>query len=421
MSNMYSDAARQLGIAALTAEQDRALGPILDGRDVFVCLRTGGGKSVLFQLPALLDGPGRLTLVFSPLRALQRDQVDGLQAKGVRAALLNSDLKTSEQRAVLADFCAAGGLLYLAPEQLKNPDVWEALLQAPVQRIVADEAHILPQAEHGFRKAFRRIGKLVAALPAKPQVLALTATATPQDIKYAEKSLHMADPVHFLFPIRRSNIRLRIKKVEVRGRSNVTRRLRHARMIMIEQAIKKYRKNGAAIIYCPTVGDVKRTANWLRGRGYPALKFHGKMSPKKREKVQYAFKEKKRPIVVATSAFGLGIDRPDVRLVVHAGLPLGLDAYVQEFGRAGRDGKKANAVLLYAPNDAAVCKRIIRRSGSKKAVRRGMKSLNALQKTIRSDRCIWQSIEKYFGRKPGKKCKKCAKCMQKKAGRAHHL
>ncbi len=160
MNKIYSDAARQLGIAALTAEQEQALGPILAGQDAFVCLRTGGGKSLLFQLPALLDGPGRLTLVFSPLRALQRDQVDGLQAKGVRAALLNSDLKTSEQRAVLADFCAVGGLLYLAPEQLKNPDVWEALVHAPVQRIVADEAHILPQVEHGFRKAFRRIGKL---------------------------------------------------------------------------------------------------------------------------------------------------------------------------------------------------------------------------------------------------------------------
>ena len=403
--------AHQLGVTELSAEQERALGPILAGQDAFVCLRTGGGKSLLFQLPVLLDGPGRLTLVFSPLRALQRDQVDGLQAKGVRAALLNSDLKTSEQRAVLADFCAAGGLLYLAPEQLKNPDVWEALVQAPVQRIVADEAHILPQVEHGFRKAFRRIGKLVAALPVRPQVLALTATATPDDIRRAEKSLHMVDAVHCIFPIRRTNIRLCVKKIEVRGRGKVTSRLRYARLIAVEQAIKKYRGKGATIVFCPTVGDVKRTTKWLRGRGYPALKFHGKMSPKKREKVQDAFKQKKRPIVVATSAFGLGIDRPDVRLVVHAGLPLGLDAYVQEFGRAGRDGKKAHAVLLYATNDVAVCKRIIRRSGGKKTVRRGLKSLGALQKTIRSDRCIWQSIEKYFGQKPGKRCKKCAKCL----------
>ena len=122
------------------------------------------------------------------------------------------------------------------------------------------------------------------------------------------------------------------------------------------------------------------------------------------------FIEKKRPIIVATSAFGLGIDRPDVRLVIHAGLPLGMDSYVQEIGRAGRDGKKAHAVLLCAPQDAAVCKRIIKRSGGKKTVRRGLKSLDALQKAIRSERCLWQSIEGYFGQHKGKKCGKCTKC-----------
>lgn len=410
MNDTITYAAWSLGIAAVTAEQERALEPILQGRDVFVCLRTGGGKSLIYQLPAMLDGPGELTLVFSPLRALQSDQVGALRRKGVRAALLNSDLGKREQAVILADFCANGGLLYLAPEQLKNSMVWDALLHAHVRRIVVDEAHILPQVERGFRKAFRRIGKLVAALPVRPQVLALTATATLQDMERIEKSLRMTDAIRCVFPIRRKNIRMLIKKIEVRGRGNVTNRLRHARLVAVERAIMAYRKKGATIVYCPTVGDVKRTAKWLRGRGYPARKYHGKMRAKSREKAQRVFIEKKRPIIVATSAFGLGIDRPDVRLVIHAGLPLGMDAYVQEIGRVGRDGKKARAVLLYAPQDAAVCKRILGRSGSKKTVRRGLKSLDALQKAVRSDRCMWQSIERYFGQYQGKKCKKCTHC-----------
>ena len=410
MHNDITYAAQRLGVCALSSEQAQALSPILHGRDTFVSLRTGGGKSLLYQIPALLDGPGELTLVLSPLRALQADQVRALRRKGVRAALLNSDLSKREQAETLADFCANGGLLYLAPEQLKNPQVWDALLHARVRRIAVDEAHILPQVEHGFRKAFRRIGKLVAALPARPQVLALTATAAPQDMERIEKSLCMADTARCIFSIRRENIRLCLKKIEVHGRDSVTNRLRHARLVAVEQAIIAYRKKGATIIYCPTVGDVKRTTKWLRGRGYPACKYHGKMRPKSREKAQRAFLEKKRPIIVATSAFGLGIDRPDVRLVIHAGLPLGMDSYVQEIGRAGRDGKKAHAVLLCAPQDAAVCKRIIRRSGSKKTVRRGLKSLDALQKAVRSGRCMWQSIERYFGQYQGKKCKKCTHC-----------
>ena len=238
----------------------------------------------------------------------------------------------------------------------------------------------------------------------------MTATATPQDMQRIEKSLRMADTARCIFSIRRENIRLCLKKIEVHGRDSVTNRLRHARLVAVEQALNTYRGKGATIIYCPTVGDVRRTAKWLRGRGYTARKYHGKMRPKSREKAQRAFLEKKRPIIVATSAFGLGIDRPDVRLVIHAGLPLGMDSYVQEVGRAGRDGKKSYAVLLYAPQDVAVCKRIIGRSGGKKTVRRGLKSLDALQKAIRSERCLWQSIERYFGQHKGKKCGKCTKC-----------
>ena len=168
-------ALQTFGIEHLRDEQERALTPILAGRDVLVRLRTGGGKSLLYQLPALLDEPGSLTLVFSPLRALQRDQVQALERRGVHAALLNSDLSTSMHADILRDFAANGGLLYLAPEQLRREDVRTALVAAHVRRVVVDEAHILPQVEHAFRKDYRRIGPFIESLPKHPQCPAASA------------------------------------------------------------------------------------------------------------------------------------------------------------------------------------------------------------------------------------------------------
>ena len=162
-NNDIYPALQTFGIERLRKEQERALTPILAGRDVLVRLRTGGGKSLLYQLPTLLDEPGSLTLVFSPLRALQRDQVQALERRGVHAALLNSDLSTSMHADILRDFAVNGGLLYLAPEQLRREDVRTALAAAHVRRVVVDEAHILPQVEHGFRKDYRRIGPFIAA------------------------------------------------------------------------------------------------------------------------------------------------------------------------------------------------------------------------------------------------------------------
>ena len=311
-------ALQTFGIEHLRDEQERALTPILAGRDVLVRLRTGGGKSLLYQLPALLDEPGSLTLVFSPLRALQRDQVQALERRGVRSALLNSDLSTFAHAAILRDFTANGGLLYLAPEQLRREDVCTTLAAAHVRRVVVDEAHILPQVEHAFRKDYRRIGPFIESLPKHPQVLAFTATATCSDLNYIAERLCMHDPKRLPFPIRRKNIKIYVKKITIRDKTEKTRKLQNARLIMLDNVLRKYRKHGATIIYCPRVKDVKRTTKWLRSRDYPVKAYYGKMKRCKRAHVQDYFLTKKHPIIVATNAFGLGIDRPDVRLVVHA-------------------------------------------------------------------------------------------------------
>lgn len=398
MCNKNTNAAmRRLGVTQLRMEQKKCLHFIADGRDVLVRLRTGGGKSLLYQLPALLDAPGELTLVFSPLLALQHDQVQSLQKKDISAALLNSELRKGYHAETLHSFARKGGLLYLTPEQLRREDVRTALSAARVRRVVVDEAHILPQVDSGFRKAYAEIGPFIDSLPERPQILALTATATRSDFSYIAESLHMTNPKRLPFPVKRSNIELEVKRFDIKGNDRATSRKRNIRLALLDDVLKKYRKKGATIVYCPTVNDVKRTTKYLRGEKYSAKAYYSELPKGRKKRVHRYFLTKKRPIVVATNAFGLGIDRPDVRLVVHAGLPLGIDAYAQEIGRAGRDGKKARAVLLYTPTDFADASRIIRQNNNDTTDYRGEKRLDALKKVIAEPKKAWKVIAKYFG------------------------
>lgn len=398
----------KLGVINLRPQQEAPLGAILAGEDVFTIMPTGGGKSLLFQLPSVMDTGRRLTLVISPLRALQVDQAASLHAKGVCTAVLNSDLSTTEHRTVLQDAVKHSGLLYLAPEQLQNPEVAGALKQADVARIAVDEAHTLPQVKDDFRSAYGKIGNFVGTLPQRPQLLALTATATPDDVRRIRKSLGMSENTKvFRSPMRRRNLHLTIKQVK----SDKTNTIRFQ---AVERALSQWHQKGAVIIFAPTVKMVKHLHKWLLVRGYPVGKFHGKMKPRKRKKAQDAFICGKKPIMVATNAFGLGIDKPDVRMVIHAGLPLSMDGYVQEIGRAGRDGKKSHCVLMYAKSDFERNKRILSRTGGKKAVRRKLKRLYELQKLIDSSDCLWREIEHHFGEKKQKRCGKCCNCVKKR-------
>ena len=402
---------KKLNVSNLRPQQEAPLGAILSSADALVLLPTSGGKSLLYQLPAVMDGEDKLTLVVSPLRALQQDQVAALTAKGIRAAVLNSDLSLAQHNAVLQDACAHGGLLYLAPEQLQNAAVADALTQANIVRIAVDEAHILAQAQDDFRRAYADIGRFADTLPRRPQLLALTATATKADCRRIRDSLGMRDAKTFRTPMRRSNLRLSVKRIEA-GKHGKT--LETIRFQAVERVLENWNDEGSAIVYCPTVKMVKALHRWLKSRGYAVGKYHGKMKQAKRKQAQAAFMSGNKPIMVATNAFGLGIDKPDVRLVIHAGLPLSMDGYVQEIGRAGRDGKKSRCVLIYANSDFERNKRILSRSGGKKAVRRKLKRLYALQKLIDSSDCLWREIEHYFGEKKRKRCKKCCNCAKKR-------
>lgn len=409
-----AEALQKLGIANLRPQQEAPMEAILNNEDVIVLMPTSGGKSLLYQLPAVME-PGSLTLVISPLKALQLDQVESLHSKGIRAAVLNSDLSAAEHRDVLEDMTKRGGLLYLAPEQLRSPAVAEALQSCPIlTRIAVDEAHILPQAKDDFRKAYGKIGSFIDSLPRHPQVIALTATATRKDVDRIRKSLNIDNASLFRTPMRRDNLRLYIKRIEAGGKTRKGgQSIEHTLFQSVERELSKWDKDGTVIIYCPTVKLVKRLCKWLKARDYPVGKYHGKMKHAKRKAAQTTFMSGKKSIMVATNAFGLGIDKPDVRLVIHAGLPLSMDGYVQEIGRAGRDGKKSRCVLFFTKADFERNKRILSHSGGNKAIRRKLKRLNALHGLVDSKKCLWRVIEKYFGEKPQKKCEKCCRCRQK--------
>lgn len=406
-------ALNQLGATRLRPWQQEPLKAIFGGDDVFVHMPTGGGKSLLFQLPALMEQGKGLTMVLSPLRALQSDQVATLQKRGIAAALLNADLSAKDRHSVL-QMLSELRLLYLAPEQLLNPSVCQALCNVSIARIAIDEAHIIPQTMLDFRRAYGRIGEFIDMLPRRPQIVACTATATPKDRKRIVAELEMQEAQEFVFPIRRENLRLQIKKIEGVAPQKGGKKLEQVRLQAVIQTLEHWDGNGSIIIYCSTVKAVKRTLKWIKAAGWKkARKYTGKMSQKKRQEAQQAFLTGAAPIIVATNAFGLGIDKPDVRLVIHAGLPLSLDGYVQEIGRAGRDGKKAKCVLLYSPFDFARNARIIRHGSGKKAANRAIKRLNALKHLLHDDKCLWQGIERYFGEKPGEPCGKCQHCRKK--------
>lgn len=399
----------KMGISELYPWQGPPLQSVLGGDDVFVSAPTGGGKSLLYQVPAVMDEGRALTIVISPHRALQVDQVLSLQAKGVPAVSLNSDLSNLERGAILEEL-QTYNLIYCAPEQLERGDLQEHLSRCRVARVVVDEAHILPEAILGFRKAYRRIGEFIAALPERPQVIACTATATPKDRKRILKSLGIPDATVFTFPVRRENLRIQVKKIEGNKREMYR---------SVERALKKWKKHGnrkergSVIIYCPTVKGVKRIHKYLKARGWHTKQYTGKTPREKRRETQEAFLSGETPIVIATNAFGLGINKPDVRLIIHAGLPLTMNGYVQEIGRAGRDGKKANCILFYTKGDAGRNKNILSQ-GNRKAAQRGIKGLNALKKLVSSKECLWRGIERYFGEKPGKRCKRCCRCRANK-------
>lgn len=316
----------------------------LAASDTLLVARSGAGKSAVYQVAGTLLGG--LTLVLSPLIALQRDQIASLRAGGRRAEVLNSTLGAAQQREVLQR-AAEGALdvLLLAPEQLVREETAEALSTARVRLVVVDEAHCVSDWGHDFRPDFLQIGPATARLGG-PRVLALTATASPSVRRDVVERLGLRDAVVVVDDVDRPNIHLAARACADRGTRDAA---------VVDEVVSAAEGGcGAAVVYVQTRAEVAAVADSLERRGLAPARYHGGLSPEERYVVADLFLDGTIDLVVATSAFGMGVDRADVRLVVHAGPPPSLDAYYQEIGRAGRDGRPARALLVHGGGDSSL-------------------------------------------------------------------
>ncbi len=317
--------------------QVRAVQAVLSGRDALVVLPTGGGKSLCYQVPALMrEG---LTIVVSPLISLMKDQVEALERRGLSAAYINSTLSSNE----VADRMARARdgslkLLYLAPERMDAGRTMQRLADIGVALLAVDEAHCISEWGHDFRPSYRRIGRIRDGLGG-PQTVALTATATPDVRQDIVRQLALREPEVVVAGFDRTNLTYHV----------VPTRTQHDKDSTAVQWLRE--AEGPAIVYAPTRKAVERvTATLVRGR-IRATAYHAGLDDSLRQRAQDAFMNERARVIVATSAFGMGIDKPDVRLVVHHAMPGSLEAYYQEAGRAGRDGKASTCVLLHSYPD----------------------------------------------------------------------
>ncbi|MBD0711554.1 MULTISPECIES: DNA helicase RecQ [unclassified Streptomyces] len=399
-SSEISDAERVLqrvfGYSSFRGEQREIIEQVVDGGDALVLMPTGGGKSLCYQIPALVrDGTG---VVISPLIALMQDQVDALRALGVRAGFLNSTQDTYERQAVEQAFLADElDLLYLAPERLRTEGTQRLLDRGKVSLFAIDEAHCVAQWGHDFRPDYLALSMLHERWPKVPRI-ALTATATEATHREISGRLGLEDARHFVAGFDRPNIQYRIVP-----KNNPQKQLL--------ELIRTEHEGDAGVVYCLSRSSVEKTAALLVENGIPAVPYHAGMDARTRAANQSRFLREDGIVVVATIAFGMGIDKPDVRFVAHLDLPKSVEGYYQETGRAGRDGEPATAWLAYGLQDVVQQRKLIDGSEGDEQHRRSLaQHLDAMLALCETVDCRRVRLLAYFGQ-TGKPCGNCDTCL----------
>ncbi len=387
------------GYDAFRPPQQEVINHLVDGGDAVVLMPTGGGKSLCYQIPAMLrDGVG---IIVSPLIALMHDQVSALQQNGVRAAFLNSSLALDEARQVESQLRRGElDLLYVAPERLVTAGFLQLLEQIEIALFAIDEAHCVSQWGHDFRPEYIQLSILHERFPQVPRI-ALTATAdetTRQDI-IARLNLHQAEK--YISGFDRPNIRYRISQVQNNAREALLRFIRNEH------------EGECGIVYCLSRKRVEQIADWLTSKGLTALPYHAGLPGEMRQKHQMRFLQEDGVIIVATIAFGMGIDKPDVRFVAHLNLPKSLEAYYQETGRAGRDGLPADAWMSYGLQDVIITLRQMLESSEADETHKRIErfKLESILGFAELTGCRRQALLAYFGDHLDEPCGNCDTCL----------
>ncbi len=397
MEDLYAALKRYWGYDSFRPLQERIVQSLLTGNDVAVIMPTGGGKSLCYQLPAL--ALGQTVIVISPLIALMQDQVAQLGDMGIPAAILNSSQPADEQRNVMR--AAAQGayrLLYLSPERLARQDTSAWLQRVPIAFFAIDEAHCISEWGHEFRPEYRQLSSLRQNFPDKP-IAAFTASATRRVRHDILEQLKLRDPHKYIASFHRVNLRYIVHQCEAKA---------HSKLLLT--AVRAY-PDGSIIVYSPTIAKVEETVDFLEDRGIPAIPYHGQMETRLRRRNQERWMNDEVRVLVGTIAFGLGINKPAVRAVIHTSLPKSIEQYYQEAGRAGRDGLPADCLLLWQPRDVGLLAFFIDQIKDPDEKERAWQRYHALKRFAEGARCRHLQVCQHFGQTPKwQRCEMCDVC-----------